>query len=196
MNLFLDAFASPIGPLTLASNGCALVALTFGAPPDALARSLRARFGPDAAISDAADPQGFTGRLRAYFAGEIAALSELPVDGGGTPFQRRVWAALQRIPAGETISYSALAATIGAPRATRAVGLANGQNPIAVVVPCHRVIGANGSLTGYGGGLERKRWLIEHERASVGTGGSLASAARPPREVPGRFAPNEAPRVS
>jgi methylated-DNA-[protein]-cysteine S-methyltransferase len=98
-----------------------------------------------------------------YFAGELAALNELPVRTAGTPFQREVWRALREIPHGTTVSYGKLAEQIGRPKAVRAVGLANGSNPIGVVVPCHRVIGSNGSLTGYGGGIERKRWLLEHE---------------------------------
>lgn len=99
----------------------------------------------------------------AYFAGEIAALERIAWDGAGTGFQSEVWRALCDIPAGETISYAVLAQRIGRPTAVRAVGLANGSNPVALVVPCHRVIGSNGSLTGYGGGLHRKRWLLEHE---------------------------------
>jgi methylated-DNA-[protein]-cysteine S-methyltransferase len=105
--------------------------------------------------------------LEAYLGGEIAAIDRLPVKTGGTPFQRQVWAALREIPAGATISYGTLAGRIGRPTAVRAVGLANGSNPVGVVVPCHRVIGANGSLTGYGGGLERKRWLLAHEAQSA-----------------------------
>jgi methylated-DNA-[protein]-cysteine S-methyltransferase len=101
-------------------------------------------------------------RLQAYFAGELRDF-ELPLAAAGTPFQQSVWRALCDIPYGETISYGELARRIGQPKAARAVGLANGQNPIAIVVPCHRVIGADGSLTGYGGGLERKRWLLAHE---------------------------------
>jgi methylated-DNA-[protein]-cysteine S-methyltransferase len=181
MNLFLAAAASPIGPLALASDGRRLVALDFDAPGERLLRRLRARFGPDAAFREVADPQGFTARLAAYFAGELDALGGLPVDGGGTAFQRRVWAALRDLAPGETTSYAALAARIGAPRATRAVGLANGQNPIAIAVPCHRVIGADGSLTGYGGGLARKRWLLAHEGAGAwgrtALGGSDRQAA-------------------
>jgi methylated-DNA-[protein]-cysteine S-methyltransferase len=103
--------------------------------------------------------------LDAYFEGELAAINELATATNGTPFQRAVWAALRRIPTGRTLSYGALARKIGRPAAVRAVGLANGANPIAIVVPCHRVIGANASLTGYGGGLERKRWLLAHEDA-------------------------------
>ena len=103
--------------------------------------------------------------LDAYFAGELRAIDALRTQTTGTDFQRAVWQALRRIPTGHTLSYGLLAAKIGRPAAVRAVGLANGANPIAIVVPCHRVIGANSSLTGYGGGIERKRWLLEHEAA-------------------------------
>jgi len=101
--------------------------------------------------------------LLAYFGGRLEAINDLRVATSGTVFQNQVWTALRRIPTGETSSYGALAKAIGRPAAVRAVGLANGSNPIAIVVPCHRVIGANASLTGYAGGLERKRWLLEHE---------------------------------
>jgi O-6-methylguanine DNA methyltransferase len=104
-----------------------------------------------------------TGALSDYFAGDVHAIEALPVRTGGTDFQRSVWAALRGIPAGTTTSYGRLAAAIGKPGASRAVGLANGANPIAIVVPCHRVIGSDHTLTGYGGGLERKRWLLDHE---------------------------------
>jgi methylated-DNA-[protein]-cysteine S-methyltransferase len=104
--------------------------------------------------------------LLAYFAGELDAIAALPTVTNGTPFQSAVWSALRRIPAGRTVSYGALAAEIGRPKAVRAVGLANGANRIAIVVPCHRVIGADASLTGYGGGLDRKRWLLAHESRS------------------------------
>ncbi len=103
--------------------------------------------------------------LLAYFAGRLDALAELRVATSGSVFQNQVWTALRQIPIGKTWSYSALAKQIGRPAAVRAVGLANGSNPIAIVVPCHRVIGADASLTGYGGGLERKRWLLAHEAA-------------------------------
>ena len=109
----------------------------------------------------------------AYFAGEADVFGRTPWFGAGTDFQRRVWDALCTIPAGETVSYAGLAERIGRPTAVRAVGLANGSNPVALVVPCHRVIGSDGSLTGYGGGLHRKRWLLEHERGRR----SLPSAA-------------------
>jgi methylated-DNA-[protein]-cysteine S-methyltransferase len=103
--------------------------------------------------------------LEAYFAGDLSAIDGLAVETGGAAFAREVWAALRRIPAGSTTTYGALAARLGRPKAARAVGFANGANPVGVVVPCHRLIGADGSLTGYGGGLERKRWLLEHEGA-------------------------------
>jgi methylated-DNA-[protein]-cysteine S-methyltransferase len=102
--------------------------------------------------------------LEAYFAGAAAEVGDLPLDMRGAPFETRVWKALRDIPAGETTSYGAIAVRLGAPGASRAVGAANGANPVAIIVPCHRVIGASGSLTGYGGGLDRKTWLINHER--------------------------------
>lgn len=101
-----------------------------------------------------------------YFAGEVDAFDEVAWEGAGTAFQRKVWETLCTIPAGETLSYAQLAERIGRPTAVRAVGLANGSNPVALIVPCHRVIGSDGSLTGYGGGLHRKRWLLEHEGAA------------------------------
>jgi len=104
----------------------------------------------------------------AYFAGRLDAIARLRVATSGTEFQNQVWTALREIPSGETLSYGALAKAIGRPAAVRAVGLANGSNPIAIIVPCHRVIGANASLTGYGGGLERKRWLLAHEAGGAG----------------------------
>src|SRR5690606_4692756 len=110
-------------------------------------------------------PRAVRTAVSAYFGGDLTALDGLTVQTGGTDFQRSVWTALRAIPAGQTRSYGQLAAAIGSPKAVRAAGLANGQNPIAVIVPCHRVIGANGTLTGYAGGLERKRWLLAHEGA-------------------------------
>jgi len=132
--------------------------------------SLRERFRRHqngAPVEMSAPPPTLVAALDAYFAGDLAALDRLEVDPQGTPFQREAWAALRRIPAGETRTYAQQAAAIGRPSATRAVGTANGANPIPIVIPCHRVIGADGSLTGFGGGLERKRWLLAHERANV-----------------------------
>lgn len=121
--------------------------------------------------------RGVRDRLKAFFAGDLAAIDAIPVESAGTPFQRKVWAVLRKIPAGKTWTYTELAARSGRPEAVRAAGAANGLNPISVVVPCHRVIGADGSLTGYGGGLPRKEWLLRHEGAGFKTGGARAKRA-------------------
>ena len=126
---------------------------------------LRLHYGVRYQLLDTHATTSAASRLNAYFNGDIAAIDELPVATAGTAFQREVWTALRCIPAGQTTTYSALAKRIGRPRAIRAVGMANGSNPIGVVVPCHRVIGADASLTGYGGGLHRKQWLLQHEGA-------------------------------
>ena len=115
-------------------------------------------------LEAAPNPHGLTESIIRYFAGELDAIDRIPVETGGTPFQREVWGALREIQCGTTTSYGALAKRIGHPAAVRAIGTANGANPVAVVLPCHRVIGSNGSLTGYGGGIERKRWLLDHEK--------------------------------
>ncbi len=129
---------------------------------------IRRFYGPDGArLKDAGAERSVLDKLAAYFEGDIAALDAIPVESTGSPFQRSVWRALREIPAGDVWSYSRLAQQVGRPSAVRAVGAANGANPIGVVVPCHRVIGANGSLTGYGGGLDRKRWLLGHEGARL-----------------------------
>lgn len=154
---------SPIGPLGVAAEDGVLVAVTF----DGL-RPLRAwgsRLLGSCTWADAPDPAGICTLLRRFLDGELDALTAVPVRLHGTSFQRRAWEALRRIPSGKTWSYRRLAEELGDPRATRAVGAANGQNPIPVVIPCHRVIGSDGSLTGFGGGLERKRWLLQHEGA-------------------------------
>lgn len=151
---------TPIGELLLVSDGDALVALRFdderrGAPTAGAER--------DPVIRSA------SAQLRAYFGGERTTF-DLPLRPGGTPFERRVWDALREIPYGETTSYGALAARIGEPGAARAVGRANGRNPIPVIVPCHRVIGADGSLTGFGGGIACKRALLDLERGALALG--------------------------
>jgi methylated-DNA-[protein]-cysteine S-methyltransferase len=146
---------SPIGSLTLAGHGRVLTNLRM---VDQTYEPNRADWSPD--------PRGFDGavdQLAAYFAGELTDF-DIELDLAGTEFQRRVWKALLTIPYGHTRSYGEIAEQIGAPGAARAVGLANGHNPIAIIVPCHRVIGANGSLTGFGGGLGRKRTLLELEK--------------------------------
>ncbi|MEZ5994687.1 MAG: methylated-DNA--[protein]-cysteine S-methyltransferase [Hyphomonadaceae bacterium] len=147
-------YDSPVGPLTLISNGAALTHLEFENPRYP---APQAPLGSDATIDQARR------ELDAYFAGKLKTFAT-PVAAAGTPFQQRVWAALLKIPYGATRSYGQQAAAIGAPKASRAVGLANGKNPIAIIIPCHRVIGANGSLTGYGGGMERKQILLELEQ--------------------------------
>jgi len=128
------------------------------------------------ALRDRGAPSEARRRLDAYLEGELPAIDDLEVATAGTTFQRDVWCELRRIPVGQTISYSELAQRIGRPKAVRAVGLANGANPVSIVVPCHRVIGANASLTGYGGGLHRKVWLLEHEGVRLA---SRASSRQP-----------------
>ena len=118
-------------------------------------------------LQSARDHAGFTSALNAYMDGELSALDNLRVKTSGTPFQEIVWRALRQIPVGTAISYGELARRIGNASASRAVGLANGANPVGIVIPCHRVIGANRALTGYGGGLHRKRWLLEHEGCNL-----------------------------
>jgi methylated-DNA-[protein]-cysteine S-methyltransferase len=169
VRLAYDQVPSPAGPIVIVAGEAGLVAVDFGEPDERLWRLLRARFGT-VEPEPVADPLGASTHMRAYLAGRLDALDALPVEAGGTPFQREVWAALRTIPAGGTWSYKRLAERLGRPAAVRAVGLANGANPVGIVVPCHRVIGADGSLTGYGGGLERKRWLLEHEGALLPIG--------------------------
>ncbi len=165
---FIDHLDTPIGPLTLVVNGAgALCVAEFSDAHDRLARQLARFQEPGQAATTARDPHGMTTRFTAYFNGKAEALDTILVASQGTEFQRLVWAALRTIPYGQTWSYGQLANHIGRPKAVRAVGLANGANPIAIAVPCHRVIGANGKLTGYGGGIERKRWLLEHERTDL-----------------------------
>ena len=132
-------------------------------------RCVRSHVG-EVELREARDPFGLSSAIDAYMQGNVHAIDVLPVAFCGTPFQEKVWHALRTIPAGETLSYGGLARQIGEPKAVRAVGLANGSNPVALVVPCHRVIGSDGSLTGYGGGLERKKWLLAHEARHAGHG--------------------------
>jgi O-6-methylguanine DNA methyltransferase len=167
MQLIIDRLPSPIGTMLLVSDGVALRALDFEDYEFRLHRLLRLHYGRYA-LEPRPLPDAITRPLATYFAGDLAAIDAIPVATGGTAFQRRVWAALRAIPPGSTTNYGSLAAALGKPGASRAVGLANGSNPVGIVVPCHRVIGANGALTGYGGGLDRKRWLLEHEGARLG----------------------------
>jgi methylated-DNA-[protein]-cysteine S-methyltransferase len=162
--IHLASLSSPVGTLTVAAHGNRLCLLHFGADDAALRRML-ARWYPDSPVEAHPDPAGAVSALDQYFRGDLAALDGVAVELNGTPFQHRVWNTLRTVRAGRTVSYSDLARAVGAPAAVRAVGAANGANPVALVVPCHRVIGSDGSLTGYGGGLERKRWLLRHEGA-------------------------------
>jgi methylated-DNA-[protein]-cysteine S-methyltransferase len=153
---------SPAGTLMAAARDQALCALAFADHWKAALASLERRFGE--IKFGAPFPDRPAARLRAYLRGDLAAMDELPVDVDGTPFQMRVWKALRTIPAGETLSYRELAQRAGSPGAVRAVGNANGKNPVGLVIPCHRVIHADGTIGGYGGGIPRKKWLLEHER--------------------------------
>jgi methylated-DNA-[protein]-cysteine S-methyltransferase len=161
--LSIDEIASPLGRIVIAAQDGRLCALEFGRPR--MMRQLALRY-PGSRRRRVRDPFGISSRLRAYLGGDLTAIDRISVETGGTAFQRRVWRALRSIRAGRTTSYTALARAIGHHTAVRAVGAANGQNPISIVVPCHRLIGGDGSLTGYGGGLWRKRWLLDHERAA------------------------------
>jgi methylated-DNA-[protein]-cysteine S-methyltransferase len=163
--MFWTVVDSPIDPLLLIGDETGLreLAMQPHAPPE------DARHDPEALAAAA-------GQLAEYFAGHRLRF-DLPLSPAGTPFQLRVWAALREIPYGRTTTYGEIANDLGQPTAARAVGLANGRNPLAVIVPCHRVIGRDGTLTGFGGGLDRKRWLLEHERAVLGERGAEPVAA-------------------
>ena len=164
MRLLLDPQVSPLGMLQLVTDTEGMLrALDFEDYMPRLHRLLRLHHG-SYSLEDGRAPAPIRQRIAAYFDGDLDSLAGIPAATGGTAFQREVWAALRTIPAGQTMSYGGLAARLGRPGASRAVGLANGSNPVGIVVPCHRVIGAGGMLTGYGGGLARKRWLLDHER--------------------------------
>jgi methylated-DNA-[protein]-cysteine S-methyltransferase len=175
--LFLDQLETPVGTLRLLVT------------PDGALRRLGwfddAELDAGGEVVRERDPCGVSSALAAYFAGRVEAIDALRADGAGTAFQRRVWQALREIPAGSTESYGAIALRVGSPRAVRAVGSANHDNPIAIVVPCHRVIGKNGSLTGYAGGLDRKRWLLAHEarHAERARGRQIELGATPAHSV-------------
>ena len=128
-------------------------------------KRLRSRY-PGVVFRRRRAPDGFAARFRAYFRGDLDALDDIPVDCGGTVFEEQVWTALRTIPPGTTLTYRKLAQLVQRPRAIRAVGRANALNPICLVVPCHRIVGSDGHLTGYGGGIWRKRWLLTHEAVS------------------------------
>ncbi|WP_127959004.1 methylated-DNA--[protein]-cysteine S-methyltransferase [Serratia microhaemolytica] len=166
MQIFLsDRIPTPIGELLLIADQQGQVrGLDWSDHEQRLMKLLDARYRQHPFLLQTADnPAGLSEMIQRYFAGELAVLSQIPVVSHGTPFQCSVWQQLRLIPAGSTISYGELAKRVDRPRAVRAVGAANGANPISIIVPCHRVIGANGMMTGYAGGLPRKQWLLKHE---------------------------------
>lgn len=166
--LLLERLPSPIGTMLAVSDDQGrLRALDWVDYEDRMLLLLRRQYRPDrVSLREARAPAAIRDGIAAYFAGVLDAVDDLPVHTGGTAFQRTVWQALRRIPAGTTTTYGALAQELARPSARRAVGAANGANPICIVVPCHRVVGAAG-LTGYGGGLHRKEWLLTHEGAAL-----------------------------
>ena len=163
--LQLDRLPTPIGEALLVTDEAGVLrALDFHDHEARMLRLLRTHYG-SMALANGAAPGDVTSNLRRYFDGELNALRSIAWSTAGTPFQRSVWNALVTIPSGQTRGYGELARLLGIPNASRAVGLANGSNPVALVVPCHRMIGANGRLTGYASGLHRKGWLLRHEGA-------------------------------
>jgi methylated-DNA-[protein]-cysteine S-methyltransferase len=179
MHLSLERWPSPLSMLLLVTdNEGILRALEFADHETRMHRLLRAHCGAYT-LQDGQAPRSIKHRLKAYFGGEVDALAQIPVATGGTRFQCDVWNGLRRIPAGTTMSYGRLAATIGRDGASRAVGAANAANPISIVVPCHRVIGADGTLTGYASGLPHKRWLLDHERRFARQTGPIIKSTAP-----------------
>jgi methylated-DNA-[protein]-cysteine S-methyltransferase len=170
LELKIDRFATPIGEaIVLVDGDDKLRVLDWSDYESRMTLLLDRQYGKGKyAIAKGRDPGGVSAALKRYFKGDLAAIDDIEVATAGTEFQRAVWTSLRKIGCGTTTSYAELAKRIGKPKAIRAAGLANGQNPISIVVPCHRVIGSNGSLTGYGGGLHRKEWLLKHEGANWG----------------------------
>ena len=167
MNFALDRLPTPIGDLLIVWDDEDRVrALDWEDYEDRMRRLLRLQYRGEIDLHQGKAPDRIRDSLASYFAGDHAALDKIEVEIAGTPFQRKLWSALRSIPSGQTSTYGALAAKIGLPKAIRAVGAANGANPISIVLPCHRVIGSDRRLTGYGGGLDRKRWLLTHEGAA------------------------------
>jgi len=168
LSLLIDRLDTPIGEMLIVSDHDGnLRAVDWADHETRMHRLLTIHYGQNGfRLDPARSPNGLTDAIERYFRGELTAIDTLPVKTGGTSFQGDVWRTLRNIPCGTTVSYMKLAKQIGRPAAVRAVGSANGSNPVGIVVPCHRVIGSDGSLTGYGGGIERKMWLLNHE-ASV-----------------------------
>ena len=159
----IERTKTPLGEAVLVSDQEGALRLFYWEDPTHRWKAALCRRYGEVTLKEKKTASGHVKALRQYFDGDIAAVDTLSVEFNGTPFQNKVWNALRKIAGGATTSYGALAKKIGKPAAVRAVGLANGQNPISLIVPCHRVIGSNGSLTGYGGGVPRKRWLLDHE---------------------------------
>lgn len=174
LNFLLERMPTPIGQMLVVTDGQGLLrAIDWLDHEDDMKLSMRRQYRADGIVLRETPPTSPASEaMQAYFDGDLGAIDRLEIKVGGTDFQRRVWAALREIPCGRTLSYMDLATRLGNPLAVRAVGLANGANPISIVVPCHRVIGSNRALTGYGGGLYRKRWLLEHEQV-LGRSGTL-----------------------
>ena len=163
--LTLERLPSPLGEVLLVTDADGAVRALDFADFEGRMRRLLGRHAPGAVLVEGRADAKAQAAVAAYFAGDMAAFDGLMVKTAGTAFQEAVWAALRAIPAGQTRSYGQLAAAVGRPKAVRAAGMANGQNPVGVLTPCHRVIGADGTMTGYAGGVERKRWLLRHEGA-------------------------------
>lgn len=160
----LTTLPTEMGELHAVVKDARVVEMDFATIREHKLARLERRFGPMVLVP-AANPHDITARLRAYFEGDLSVIDTIEVDPGGTGFQQRVWQFLRTIPAGRTLTYGEVASRLGNANASRAVGAANGQNPIAVVIPCHRLIASTGALTGYASGIEFKRWLLRHEGA-------------------------------
>jgi len=163
--LIIDPMPTPVGEAIIVVDEAGYPRLFQWTDESGRREGLVRRYYPDTPIEDGPAPPAMRAAIEAYFAGDIHALETIAWRSAGTAFQESVWRALCDIPVGATISYGELARRINNPKAVRAVGLANGANPNGLIVPCHRVIGANGTLTGYGGGLPSKKWLLKHEGA-------------------------------
>lgn len=166
--LLIDQIDSKIGHILVVSDGENLCALDYADYEARMIKLLQKRFGHFDLI-ETKNPLGFSRRIQAYLEGDYSSVDDIPVSTGGTLFQQQVWLALRTVPPGSVVSYGTLAARLGKPSACRAVGITNSLNPVAIVLPCHRVIGANGKLTGYAGGVKRKHWLLQHEGFALKT---------------------------
>jgi methylated-DNA-[protein]-cysteine S-methyltransferase len=186
LDLLIDHLDTPVGMLAIvADEEAGLRAVGWTGRHARMERRLRAYSEAQGlGLREARNPGGFTAALRAYFAGDWSAIDRLTVATIGTDFQQSVWRALRQIPRGETRSYGQISRQIHLPNAARAVGLANAVNPVAIVVPCHRVVGSDGSLTGYGAGMDRKRWLLAHEGFDPVRGVTPRRAPPPPAQRP------------